>query len=100
MEAAQQWRDRASLPAQLSPLPCPFCGRLPGWRNQSADKSVNFRHLACINPDCKLEVRTRRSGADEELIGDWNKRVDAEEALISNQIREHLRTMLRRAKGR
>jgi hypothetical protein len=99
MESAQQGRDRANLPAQLSPLPCPFCGRLPGWRNQSADKSVNFRHLACINPDCNLEVRTRRSGADEELIGDWNRRVHAEEALISNQIREHLRTMLRRAKG-
>jgi hypothetical protein len=42
---------------------------------------------------------TRRSGADEELIGDWIRRVHAEEALISNQIHKHLRTLLRRAKG-
>jgi hypothetical protein len=52
----------------------------------------NFGNLYAADP-------TRRSGADEELIGDWNKRVHAEEALISDQIHKHLRTVLRRAKG-
>jgi Lar family restriction alleviation protein len=74
--------------------PCPFCGGPPGWQDPSGDKSVNFRYLACINPDCKLDVRTRRAGTDEELIADWNRRVQLEEMPASSRIRTHLRKIL------
>jgi Restriction alleviation protein Lar len=81
-------------------LPCPFCGRSPGWQDKSPDGSIPYRHLACVNPGCKLQVLTRRAASDEELIQDWNRRVRPEEAVIKEQIREHIRGICRRAKER
>jgi hypothetical protein len=79
-------------------LPCPFCGRPPRWQDNSSGDAVPFRRLACGNPACTLEVQTRRVASDEELIRDWNSRVPPEQAVLRNQIREHLRAMLKRAK--
>jgi len=81
-----------------SPLPCPFCGHLPGWRKQQIQGSGYLRQLRCINPDCKLEVHTRRSAIDQELIADWNERIELEQLPAGSRVRKHLRTMLKRAK--
>jgi hypothetical protein len=80
------------------PLPCPFCGQLPGWRKERIRGSAELRQLVCTNPDCKLEVYTRRSGTDDELIVDWNTRAHPEQAPADDQVRRQLRMMLKRAK--
>jgi hypothetical protein len=48
-----------------------------------------------MNPDCKLDVRTRSGGTDEELVADWNTRVDLP---VREKIRMHLRKILKRAR--
>jgi hypothetical protein len=80
-----------------SMLPCPFCGHLPGWQEPSAGRPA-LRQLLCKNPDCKLDVRTRRAGTDEELVANWNSRVDQTAAAVSEKVRIHLRTILTRAR--
>jgi Restriction alleviation protein Lar len=83
----------------ISMMPCPFCGRLPAWQAQSVEASA-VRQLACNNPDCKMDVRTRRAGTDQELIADWNSRVHPSPADDwDDGIRAHLRKILGQLHG-
>jgi hypothetical protein len=76
-------------------MPCPFCGHPPRWE----ERPPSARGLACVNPDCGIEVRTRRTGTEEEVIAEWNRRADPQKMVARNVLRGHLRRMLQRARG-
>jgi hypothetical protein len=79
----------------VSIMRCPFCGHVPDWQEQTAGKSV-MRQLACKTPDCRVEVRTRRAGTDEQVVADWNQRVST--LPTRHNLRMHIRKILTRAR--
>ena len=73
-------------------LPCPSCGQLPAWREQSAG-STKTRRLVCATVDCNLGSRMHDAASDEESLAQWNSLVTVAKA------RMHLRKILRKARA-
>ncbi len=59
--------------ADIKPLPCPFCGKVPIIDNYKI-KGVMVWNVGCMNDDCLVDVETDDFESEEEAIKAWNHR--------------------------
>lgn len=73
--------NEESHEVNISPLPCPFCGReVAPYKSEFKHHTIKSRtkyYIQCYNDNCEVNPSIDRpSDSEEKVIRQWNKRID------------------------